>query len=111
MSRARLQVAIRRGAVVCLQVSPGTCVLIGLANWSQLGAILRQCIFKGQIEWDESLAFVGLLLSMLPMLVAAAHSSQSTLLGAVRDLLAALSIATSILVRRVCVAQFITQCC
>ena len=28
------------------------------------GTVLRQCIFKEQIEWDGSLAFVGLLLSM-----------------------------------------------
>ena len=83
-----------------LHLAPGTFVLIGLATVPSLGAVLKQCVLKEQIEWDESLASVGLLLSMLPMLGAAAHSSQSALLGTVLGLLAALAMATSALVQR-----------
>ena len=83
-----------------LHLAPGTFVLAGLTTIPSFGAILKQCILKEQLEWEESLASVGLLLSMLPMLAAAAHSSQSTLLGTVLGLLAAIAMATSALVQR-----------
>ncbi|CAE7889228.1 cof [Symbiodinium necroappetens] len=83
-----------------VHLAPGTFVLSGLATLSSFGAVLKQCILREQIEWDESLASVGLLLSVLPMLSAAAHSSQATLLGIVLGLLAAITLATSALVQR-----------
>ena len=83
-----------------VHLAPGTYVLAGVATLSSFGAILKQCILREPIEWDESLASVGLLLSVLPMLNAAAHSSQATLLGTVLGLLAALAMATSALVQR-----------
>lgn len=83
-----------------VHLAPGTFVLSGLATLSSFGAVLKQCILREQIEWDESLASVGLLLSVLPMLSAAAHSSQATLLGMVLGLLAATTLATSALVQR-----------
>jgi len=83
-----------------VHLAPGTFVLSGLATLSSFGAVLKQCILREQIEWDESLSSVGLLLSVLPMLSAAAHSSQATLLGIVLGLLAAITLATSALVQR-----------